>query len=115
MDPPNRYRPSYGAGPKPAPLSRDVSMDDGSFDKGMSTSPTLPFRMRTSLTPQPSGMAFGPEPTRRERNGSEPPPLAQLIDNPVFVKAPSEAPQAKAPAPKAMTTLGALTEARRTV
>lgn len=114
MDPPNRYRPSYGAGPKPAPLSRDVSMDDGSFDKGMSTSPTLPFRMRTSLTPQPSGMAFGPEPARRERNDSEPPPLAQLIDKPVFVKAPSEAPQPKASTSQAPITLGALAEAHRT-
>lgn len=114
MDPPNRYRP-YSVAPKPAPLSRDVSMEDGTFDKGVSRSPTRPFRMRTSLTPQPSSMAFGPEPTRRERNDSEPPPLAQLIDKPVFVRAPSEAPHAKASTSKAPSTLGALVEAQRTV
>lgn len=114
MDPPNRYRPNYGAS-KPMPLSRDVSMDDGSFEKALSTSPTLPFRMRTSLTPQPSGVAFGPEPPRRERNGSEPPPLAQLIDKPVFVKAPSETPRPKPSTSQAPATLGALAEAQRTV
>ncbi|GJE86801.1 hypothetical protein PsYK624_028840 [Phanerochaete sordida] len=113
MDPPNRYRPNYGA-PKPMPLSRDVSMDDGSFEKTLSRSPTLPFRMRTSLTPQPSGVAFGPEPPRRERNGSEPPPLAQLIDKPVFVKAPSETPPSKPSTSQAQATLGALAEAKRT-
>lgn len=116
MDPPNRYRPTFGAAPKLATLSRDVSMDDGSFRKDASSSPTRqPFRMRTSLTPQPAGQVFGPEPLRRGRNESEPPPLAQLIDRPMFVKAPSEAAQPKPAAAQAPTTLGALAEAQRTV
>lgn len=116
MDPPNRYRPVFGAAPKAIPLSRDVSMDDGSFSKGLSVSPTQqPFRMRTSLTPQPNGQAFGPEPVRRERNESEPPPLAQLIDRPMFIKAPSEAAVPKSAARQTPNTLGALVEAQRTV
>jgi nucleoporin NUP1 len=115
MDPPSRYLPVAGAVRKPAPISRDVSMDDGAFNKEVSTSPTRPFRMRTSLTPQPSSMAFGPDPTRRERNESEPPPLSQLIEKPAFVKAPSEAAQSQAVARQTPTTLGALAEAQRNV
>ena len=116
MDPPNRYRPVFGAAPKAIPLSRDVSMDDGSFNKDPSGSPSRqPFRMRTSLTPQPLGQAFGPDPVRRERNESEPPPLSQLIDRPTFVRAPSEAAASRQAAREAPTTLGALVEAQRTV
>lgn len=116
MDPPNRYRPSFASSSKPPPLVRDVSMDDGSFNKEMSASPAYqPFRMRTSLTPAPSGQYFGPDPARHERNESEPPPLAQLVDRPMFVKAPSEAPMSRAASRPASTTLGALAEAQRTV
>ncbi|KIP10318.1 hypothetical protein PHLGIDRAFT_250471 [Phlebiopsis gigantea 11061_1 CR5-6] len=115
MDPPNRYRPSFAAASKPIPLTRDVSMDDGSFSNEMSVSPThQPFRMRTSLTPAPSGQAFGPDPARLGRNESEPPPLAQLGDKPVFVKAPSEAPISRNVARQAPITLGELAEAQRT-
>lgn len=116
MDPPNRYRPSFTLASKPIPLTRDVSMDDGSFGNEMSVSPThQPFRMRTSLTPAPSGQGFGPDPARPERNESEPPPLAQLIDRPMFVKAPSEAPVSRTASRQAPTTLGALVETQRTV
>ncbi|THV08027.1 hypothetical protein K435DRAFT_959484 [Dendrothele bispora CBS 962.96] len=40
-----------------------------------------PFRMRTSLTPQPSQL---------QREASEPPTLSSLHSNPVFVRAPSQ-------------------------
>ena len=84
MDPPNARRtsaqePSY----LPPPISRDVSMEN------LSAQPANPpFRMRSSLTPQPGVPLYGPNPQRRERNPSEPPPLTALIENPIFVKPP---------------------------
>ena len=84
MDPPTARRtsaqePSY----LPPPISRDVSMEN------LSTQPANPpFRMRSSLTPQPGVPLYGPNPQRRERNPSEPPPLTALIENPIFVKPP---------------------------
>jgi hypothetical protein len=58
-----------------------------------STQPAKPaFRMRSSLTcltPQPGAPLYGPNPQRRERYPSEPPPLTALIENPIFVKPPS--------------------------
>ena len=45
--------------------------------------------MRSSLTPQPGAPLYGPNPQRRERNPSEPPPLTALIEKPIFVKPPS--------------------------
>ena len=88
MDPPTARRtsaqePSY----LPPPISRDVSMESSPTT---STQPAnLPFRMRSSLTPQPGVPLYGPNPQRRERNPSEPPPLTALIENPIFVKPPS--------------------------
>jgi nucleoporin NUP1 len=87
MDPPTARRtsvqePSY----LPPPISRDVSME---FSPITSTQPANPpFRMRSSLTPQPGVPLYGPNPQRRERNPSEPPPLTALIENPIFVKPP---------------------------
>ncbi len=55
-----------------------------------STQPAKPaFRMRSSLTPQPGAPLHGPNPQRRERYPSEPPPLTALIENPISVKPPS--------------------------
>lgn len=88
MDPPTARRtsvqePSYF----PPPISRDVSMENS---PNPSTQPANPaFRMRSSLTPQPGAPLYGPNPQRRERNPSEPPPLTALIENPIFVKPPS--------------------------
>ncbi|KAN0128504.1 hypothetical protein V8E53_013711 [Lactarius tabidus] len=84
MDPPTARRPSV---PLPLPISRDVSME---FSPNLSAEPpNPPFRMRSALTPQPGAPLYGPNPQRRERNPSEPPPLTTLIENPIFVKPPS--------------------------
>lgn len=115
MDPPARHRPVVPVAPaaaavrKPIPLSRDISMDDETL--GMTRSQS--FQMRTSMTPQPMGQSFGPAPVRRERDGSEPPPLAQLIDKPIFVKAPLEPLQSSVK--RSQVTLGSLAEAQRAV
>ncbi|KAI0340664.1 hypothetical protein BDW22DRAFT_393447 [Trametopsis cervina] len=116
MDPPSRYRStSYRPALSPMPISRDASMEDLTGNDSP-TSPNRPFRMRTSLTPALAEQEFGPHPTRRERDGSEPPPLAVLIENPVFVKAPSEAPRHSTPmARQGSLTLGAVVDAQRQV
>lgn len=84
MDPPTARRPSSSV--LPLPISRDVSME---FSPNLSAEPpNPPFRMRSTLT-QPGAPLYGPNPQRRERNPSEPPPLTALIENPIFVKPPS--------------------------
>ncbi|KAA1474836.1 hypothetical protein DENSPDRAFT_883095 [Dentipellis sp. KUC8613] len=92
MDPPHRRTLVPEPTLVPLPLSRDVSMDLGSPTK---TIFQPPFRMRSNLTPQPSAMSataldFGPNPQRRPRDPSAPPPLAALMENPIFVKPPRE-------------------------
>ncbi|KAI9446630.1 hypothetical protein H4582DRAFT_2069931 [Lactarius indigo] len=91
MDPPTARRPSVPpSSVLPPPISRDVSME---FSPNLSAEPpNPPFRMRSALTPQPGAPLYGPNPQRRERNPSEPPPLTALIENPIFVK-PPPAPQ----------------------
>ncbi|KAI0362732.1 hypothetical protein OH77DRAFT_1389497 [Trametes cingulata] len=98
-------------------LSRDVSMDgglSGSATRDVTMSPTrqTPFqlRSRTSLTPQPSGQTFGPTPQHKGRDASEPPPLAALMSNPVFVKPPPQLQQSQLEQP--VTTLGSLAETK---
>ncbi|KAH9001445.1 hypothetical protein EDB92DRAFT_2100040 [Lactarius akahatsu] len=87
MDPPTAHRPSVPPSSiLPPPISRDVSME---FSPNLSAEPpNPPFRMRSALTPQPGAPLYGPNPQRRERNPSEPPPLTALIENPIFVKPP---------------------------
>ncbi|KAL7283175.1 hypothetical protein ACG7TL_002601 [Trametes sanguinea] len=94
-------------------LSRDVSMEGGltgSASRDVTMSPTrqTPFqlRSRSSLTPQPSGQAFGPTPQHKGRDASEPPPLAALMSNPVFVKPPPQLQHTHPEQP--VTTLGSL-------
>lgn len=106
MDPP-QYRPLS--------LSRDVSMEDGQLgsatrDVTMSPSRRDPFqlRARNSLTPRPTGQTFGPNVRHKERDASEPPPLAALMSKPQFVKPPPQIAQAG----QDFTTLGSLTEAK---
>ena len=86
----------------PPIITRDMSMP------ALSTQPS--FRMRSSLTPQPSGSSFGPT-IRRSGRESEPPPLTSLVTNPVFVRAPSEQHQTASEA----TTLGSLSNGHRNV
>ncbi|KAI0698506.1 hypothetical protein BC835DRAFT_657311 [Cytidiella melzeri] len=97
MDPPTRYRSaSYKPVLSPMPMTRDVSMEDVSF-LDTPTSPSRPFRMRTSLTPQIPDLDLS---ARRERDMSEPPPLSDLMDKPVFVRAPPEATRQATPMAK---------------
>ncbi|KZP23714.1 hypothetical protein FIBSPDRAFT_951928, partial [Athelia psychrophila] len=112
MDPPARIFPTNGAALSP---SRDrhrysVSM---SIPREASTSPTRSlFRMRTSLTPQPSGPNFGPSiPQRRE--ATEPPTLEQLAANPIFVRPPPEHSKSKNATNDSKTTLGSLADSQR--
>jgi len=87
MDPPTARRTSVQEHSYlPPPISRDVSME---FAPSPSTQPANPpFRLRSSLTPQPGAPLYGPNPQRRARNPSEPPPLTALIEHPIFVKPP---------------------------
>ncbi|TCD65370.1 hypothetical protein EIP91_002768 [Steccherinum ochraceum] len=115
MDPPARLLvPTRST--RPPPISRDASLM--SIDEppssplspvgDVSMSPSRPrFRLRTSLTPQPSGSDFGPNAVRRERNGISPPPLEALMENPIFVKAP---PNPEPLTRQASLTLGSLAE-----
>ncbi|KAF7800269.1 hypothetical protein EIP86_011516 [Pleurotus ostreatoroseus] len=111
MDPPPRRRSAF----EPA-SGRRAGARDGLTDalRERSASPSRPFRMRTSMTPQPLGQEFGPVPERPERDPSEPPPLSELIDNPVFVKAPSLPPSDRQEAERRTSmTLGSVAEAQR--
>ena len=112
MDPPARIFPTRDVTMTPSRHRYAVSM---SIPREASTSPTRsPFRMRTSLTPQPSGPNFGPSiPHRRE--ATEPPTLEQLAANPVFVRPPPELSQSKVDANDSRTTLGSLAESQRSV
>ncbi|CDO69016.1 hypothetical protein BN946_scf184834.g23 [Trametes cinnabarina] len=98
-------------------LSRDVSMEGGltgSATRDVTMSPTrqTPFKLRSrsSLTPQPSGQSFGPNPQSKGRDASEPPPLAALMSNPVFLKPPPQLQQSQPEQP--VTTLGSLAESK---
>lgn len=114
MDPPRAPRifvqePSY----LPPPISRDVSMEE--FCPIPSAQPANPpFRMRSTLTPQPGAPPYGPNPQRRERNPSEPPPLTALIENPIFVK-PPPVPQEQRRVNGSSLTLGSLVDTQKLV
>ncbi|KAI0818811.1 hypothetical protein BC629DRAFT_677601 [Irpex lacteus] len=112
MDPPKRYRSaSYKPVLSPMPISRDASMEDLSFEDSP-PSPAKPFRMRTSLTPQLPDLDISGG--HNERDSSEPPLVDELVDKPVFVRAPSEAPRQATPlARSGSLTLGAVVEARK--
>lgn len=113
MDPPPHPRtvtrePTF----VPLSVSRDVSMD-----LALPGAHNPPFRMRSGLSPTPPATQFGPNPQRRGRNPSEPPPLTALMSRPVFVR-PPPAPDSHAPAPHhpaPVTTLGSLAQAHRSV
>ena len=114
MDPPTARRtaiqePSY----LPPPISRDVSMELSPNTSAQPTNP--PFRMRSALTPQPGAPLYGPNPQRRERNPSEPPPLTALIENPIFVKAPPVTQDQRRIKDGSNLTLGSLVDTQKPV
>ncbi|KAI0317300.1 hypothetical protein OF83DRAFT_1172117 [Amylostereum chailletii] len=103
MDPPARHTAPLRHEPTLVhhPLGRDASMD----------SSPRPLRIRSTLTPSRSGLDFGPAPKRTDRNPSEPPPLAALMSNPIFVKPPQNDIR-RVSDPSAPITLGALAQQR---
>ncbi|EIW85364.1 hypothetical protein CONPUDRAFT_162572 [Coniophora puteana RWD-64-598 SS2] len=119
LDPPSNF--STLSGPKR--LSRDVTMEDigketssrdMSVIRDVSLEPGRRTYMRTSLTPQPSGSNFGPNvPPRRERDPSEPPPLASLISNPTFIKPPQNLQKQGTTDMSQQMTLGSLAQSRK--
>ncbi|KAH9060041.1 hypothetical protein EDB87DRAFT_1684038 [Lactarius vividus] len=112
MDPPTARRPSVPpSSVLPPPISRDVSME---FSPNLSAEPpNPPFRMRSALTPQPGAPLYGPNPQRRERNPSEPPPLTALIENPIFVKPPPVPQEQRRVSDGSSLTLGSLVGAQK--
>ncbi|KIJ60594.1 hypothetical protein HYDPIDRAFT_32019 [Hydnomerulius pinastri MD-312] len=88
--------------------------DAMSISRDASMSPRH-LRIRSSLTPQPSGASFGPiVPPRRERDPNEPPPLTALMSNPTFVKPPPGLQKPGTAEPTRQLTLGSLIEQRNT-
>ena len=99
----------------PLPVSREASFS--SVPRDSSVGPVrAPFRMRTTLSPIPAGSDYGPNPKRRERDPSEPPPLTALMSNPIFVKPPpGQHPTHRSQSAQPTTTLGALAQTSRAV
>ena len=99
----------------PLPVSREASFS--SVPRDSSVGPMrVPFRMRTTLSPIPAGSDYGPNPKRRERDPSEPPPLTALMSNPIFVKPPpGQHPTHRSQSAQPTTTLGALAQTSRAV
>ncbi|KAI0747868.1 hypothetical protein C8Q80DRAFT_1316526 [Daedaleopsis nitida] len=102
-------------------IQRTQSMDPphgmpGSANRDVTMSPSrhtaFQLRPRSSMTPQPTGQTFGPTPRVKERDVSEPPPLAALISKPVFVKPPPQLAEEQPQQP--VTTLGTLADKGRT-
>jgi nucleoporin NUP1 len=114
MDPPKVTRPYAKELSLPPPISRDVSM--GYSQNSTSQPANPPFRMRSAFTPQPGAPLYGPNPQRRDRNPSEPPPLIALIENPIFVKPPPVLPEQRWVSDgSSSVTLGSLVSAQKSV
>lgn len=119
LDPPSH--PSLLSRIQSAPTIQDLQSEtkhprnSNTTSRDVSMSPRH-LRVRSSLTPQPSGIGFGPVvPPRRERGPDEPPPLTALMSNPMFVKPPPAVQkQGTADAPKQLT-LGTLIDSQRSV
>ncbi|OAX43832.1 hypothetical protein K503DRAFT_846974 [Rhizopogon vinicolor AM-OR11-026] len=116
LDPPSGL--AYSGTParlQPAPTMQDVT-EEGDI-MSISREPSiLHLRMRTSVTPQPSGSDFGPVvPPRRERDPTEPPPLTALMSNPMFVKPPPGLQKSGATEVTRQATLGSLLDSQRGV
>lgn len=114
MDPPTARRTAIQESSYlPPPISRDVSMESSPNPSAQPTNP--PFRMRSALTPQPGAPPYGPNPQRRERNPSEPPPLTALIENPIFVKPPPVTQDPRRTKDGSNLTLGSLVDTQKPV
>ncbi|KIK95028.1 hypothetical protein PAXRUDRAFT_411411 [Paxillus rubicundulus Ve08.2h10] len=117
LDPPPN--PSFSSRIQLAPTMRDIQQgsnhtkDPMSISRDVSMSPRH-LRVRSSLTPQPSGASFGPVvPPRRERDPHEPPPLTSLMSNPMFVKPPPSLQKPGAAELGKQLTLGSLMDSHR--
>ena len=94
---------------------REEVEDSMAISRDPSMSPGRQLRVRSSLTPQPSGPSFGPAPPRREHDPNQPPPLTALRSNPTFVKPPAGRQKSDATEPPKQLTLGSLVESQRNV
>ncbi|KAI5124078.1 hypothetical protein M0805_003905 [Coniferiporia weirii] len=111
VDPPSQYTKLYRDRPMGSlslapPIKTSHSMSLGPHDSSVRPPPS-PFKLRTSLTPQPSIA----KPIRRE--ASAPPPLSSLQSKPVFVKPPPEETSARQLSAQKTLSLGTLAEFSR--
>ncbi|KAG2149306.1 hypothetical protein DEU56DRAFT_752938 [Suillus clintonianus] len=114
LDPPSGL--GYSGSParlQPAPTMLDLTEEKDAMS--ISREPSMSnLRMRTSVTPQPSGSDFGPViPPRRERDQTEPPPLTALMSNPMFVKPPPGLQKSSTAEMARQATLGSLLDSQR--
>lgn len=98
---------------QPVPTMQDLTEEKDAMC--ISREPSMSnLRMRTSVTPQPSGSDFGPViPSRRERDPTEPPPLTTLMTNPMFVKPPPGLQKSSTAEMTRQATLGSLIDSQR--
>lgn len=114
LDPPSGL--GYSGSParlQPVPTMQDLTEEKDAMS--ISREPSMSnLRMRTSITPQPSGSDFGPViPPRLERDPTEPPPLTTLMSNPMFVKAPPGLQKSSTAEMTRQATLGSLLDSQR--
>lgn len=112
LDPPSGIGYS-GSRLQPVPTMQDLTEEKDAMS--ISREPSMSnLRMRTSVTPQPSGSDFGPViPPRRERDPTEPPPLTTLMSNPMFVKPPPGLQKSSTVEMTRQPTLGSLLDSQR--
>ncbi|KAG2158090.1 uncharacterized protein EDB93DRAFT_744268 [Suillus bovinus] len=98
---------------QPVPTMQDLTEEKDAMS--ISREPSMSnLRMRTSVTPQPSGSDFGPVILpRRERDPTEPPPLTTLMSNPMFVKPPPGLQKHSTAEMTRQATLGSLLDSQR--
>ena len=119
LDPPYQY--GHGRDSSMAVLPRDTSLDPPTmrhptFGRDVSPAPARSsFRMRSSLTPRPLGSNSTLLQRSRERDPSEPPPVASLMSNPVFVRPPPEAYLHRSMSAQPTITLGSYVDSHRRV
>lgn len=115
LDPPSGL--GYSSSParlQPVPTMQDLTEEKDAMS--ISREPSMSnLRMRTSVTPQPSGSDFGPVIPRRERDPTEPPPLTTLMSNPMFVKPPPGLQKSNTAEMTRQATLGSLLDSQRKV
>jgi nucleoporin NUP1 len=119
LDPPYHY--GHGRDSSMAILTRDTSLDvppirnTMSIGRDVSLPPTRSFQMRPSLTPRPSSSSMVLSRRSRERDPSEPPPVASLMSNPVFLRPPPEAHHNRSMSAQPTVTLGSFLDSQRRV